>query len=207
MLLLWASLAISCNEVRGSGKVINQKRSVSEFTGVDVGGAIAIDVSQSAERSVEVEADDNVLPYVETVVENGILHIHMKEGSMFNNTSIHVKVSLPKLESLEVSGASKAIAKDIHSDKIKVEVSGASKVIINGTAKEAEYAVSGASTLKAKELVADNVAVECSGASSGHVYANTKLLANATGASHIGYSGSVNDVDRQESGASSISKD
>jgi hypothetical protein len=60
------TLATSCyNGKRGSGNIITEKRNVSGFTMVNASSSIDIDVQQGAETSVIVEADDNLIKYIE----------------------------------------------------------------------------------------------------------------------------------------------
>ena len=217
-LLLFSFIAISafafvgfnaaCNVVHGSGKIITEKRVLSGFTAIDAGGAIELEVSQSDSYSVEVEADDNIMPKILTTVENGTLRISMqdKDFDFDKNATVHVKVSMPQISGIELSGASHGIAKNIKTDKLSLEVSGASKFMISGTASELNSEVSGASKLEAKELLADNASVECSGASKAHVHANTSLKIDVAGASKVTYSGSPK-VTQASSGASSIAQE
>ncbi|MFI5263202.1 MAG: head GIN domain-containing protein [Candidatus Kapaibacterium sp.] len=196
----------ACNIVHGSGKMASEKRPLTGFTGIEAGGAVDLEVSQSDSYSVEVTADDNILHKITTRVENGTLKIEMPEMDFFDNSTVHVKVSLPKLSALELAGASHGVAKNIKTDKLDLEVSGASKMIITGTAAELNTEVSGASKLDAKELITDNAVVECAGASKATVHANTSLKIEAAGASKVIYSGSAK-VTEESSGASSIAQD
>jgi hypothetical protein len=206
--IIFLSFNASCNVVHGSGKIITEKRALSGFTAIDAGGAIEVEVSQSDSYLVEVEADDNIMPRILTIVENGTLNISMqdKDFDFFNNATVHVKVSMPKISGIELSGASHGIAKNIKTDKLNLEVSGASKLIVSGTASELNSEVSGASKLDAKDLIADNAEVECAGASKAIVHANTTLKIEAEGASKVIYSGSPK-VTEESSGASSIAQE
>ncbi len=197
---------IDGNSIKGSGKLVKESRSVTDFTGIEAGGAVKLDVTNSSSYSVEVEADDNLMSYVETKVTHGVLVIGMKDGYSYNNSTIHVHVSLPTLHSLEISGASEGTASNISTDKLSLELSGASHLNIDGKASKLTCEVSGASSLKAGDLMAENVSVECSGASSSYVYASSSLTVDASGASKVSYSGNPADVTRESSGASSIVK-
>jgi hypothetical protein len=197
---------ISCTRAQGSGRIITEKRTLSGFTAIEVGGAIEVEVSQSDSHSVEVSADDNILPTIITKVDGDILKIERHEGDLFNSSTVHVKISLPTLSGLELSGASHGSAKNIKTDKLNLEISGASKLIVSGTVSELQSEVSGASKLDAKGLVADNIEIECAGASKAMVHANISLKINAEGASKVVYSGSPKVIE-ESSGASSIAQE
>jgi hypothetical protein len=205
-ILFLLSFNVSCIGMQGSGRIISEKRTLSGFTAIEAGGAVDVEVSQSDSYSVEVSTDDNILPNIITKVEGETLHISRQDKDFFNNSTVHVKISLPKLSAIELSGASRGIANNIKSDKLNLEVSGASRLLMNGTVSELQSEVSGASKLDAKGLIADNVEIECSGASKAHVQANTSLKISAAGASKVVYSGTPKVVE-ESSGASSIAQD
>jgi hypothetical protein len=206
-LLFLVGFNASCNGMQGSGKIITEKRALSGFSAIEAGGAIDVDVTQSDSYSVEVTTDDNIMPTIITKVEGETLTIEREDHELFNGGStVHVKISLPKLSALELSGASRGVASNIKSDKLSLEVSGASKLLISGTVSELHSEVSGASKLEAKGLIADNADVECHGASKAHIHANTSLKIAAGGASQVVYSGTPKVIE-ESSGASSIAQE
>ncbi len=204
--VIFLTFNVACSIVHGSGKMASEKRTLSGFTAIAAGGAVELEVSQSDSYSVEVTADDNILPKIITKVENETLKIEMPNMDFFDNSTVYVKVSLPKLSSLELGGASHGILKDIKTDKLNLEISGASKLMVNGTVAQLNSEVSGASKLDAKELIADNAEIECRGASKALIHANATLNINAEGASRVIYSGSPK-VSQETSGASSIAQE
>ncbi|HET6583312.1 MAG TPA: hypothetical protein VFG69_07690, partial [Nannocystaceae bacterium] len=58
---------------RGNGEQGEEERAVEAFHGVDVGGVFALDAAEGS-PSVRVLGDANLLPLVETRVEDGVLH-------------------------------------------------------------------------------------------------------------------------------------
>ena len=56
---------IAGRRVRGSGNIITENRNESGFNSIDVSGAIDVYVKQDSTTSVKVEADDNILEYIE----------------------------------------------------------------------------------------------------------------------------------------------
>lgn len=198
--------AFNGTSIRGSGDLKKEKRTVSGFTGVDAGGAIKLDVVQADAFDVEVEADDNILALVETKVSGNTLEIHMNDDYTYSHSTVHVTVKLPKLRSLDLSGASLGKATGINTEHLTVGVSGASTLSLKGSAADLDIDISGASQLLADELNSDVVSVECSGASTCHVHANTSITMDASGASNVYYSGNPKDIVREASGASMIAK-
>ncbi len=78
LVLLLAFAVTGChhrmrNEVQGSGKRVVQKREIAAFTSLSTEGAFNIEITCQKEPSLEVEGDDNVLPFVTAEIGNGVL--------------------------------------------------------------------------------------------------------------------------------------
>ena len=187
----------------------SESRAVSGFTGIDIGGAISADVRVGGGYEVTVEARADVLPMIKTEVKNNILYVHTEHnnGKLFNwkkRGPVKVTISLPELNDLDVSGASSMTVAGVNSDRLKIDLSGASTLSIDGNARSVDIDLSGASNLKALNLMTDTAMMDLSGASSAKISVASELSADASGASSVCYSGSPK-VTKDTSGASSIS--
>ncbi|MDQ3179093.1 MAG: DUF2807 domain-containing protein [Acidobacteriota bacterium] len=193
------------NGVQGSGKAKSEKREVSGFKEVEAGGAITLEIVAQKDFSVEVNADDNLLALIKTEVSGNTLKIY-SEGRISSKTKMLVKISMPELNSLDVSGASGATVANVKTDLLKLQASGASKIKIDGEAASLESDASGASGIDAEGLKVVNADVQASGASNTTVSAITELKADSSGASTIYYTGEPKSVSPKTSGASSVKK-
>ena len=215
------------DHVRGDGNVVKQSRNISSFTGIDIGGAVHVILTQDSTYSVNVEIDNNLQPYVEVYNDGSILHIHQRNNTSLDATGpFNVYVSAPSFTSLQVSGAStlrstnkiNAIDKfalqlhgaskadlDLKAPQVKVSLSGASDASVKGETRELLLEASGSSNLEAFELLSENTDVSVSGASHANVYASVKLEADASGASQVRYKGNAT-VNSNSSGAGSVKK-
>lgn len=209
-LAIGLAFSISCGfsslrGVQGSGTAKTETRTVGNFTKIDVGGAINVEVAVQKDFSVVVEADDNLLANIKTETSGDTLKIY-SENSISPKTRINVKISMPKLEKLDVSGASNGIVTNVNADSLDLKASGASKIKIEGIAKKLNADASGASTVDAENLKAEDANVEASGASSSIVNASNELKADASGASKITYVGEPKNLKQNSSGGSSVNK-
>ncbi len=191
--------------VKGSGVRKTENRVVPEFKGVEAGGAFEIEVTAQAENGLEIDGDDNILPLIKTEVRGGVLHIGSDKG--FNvSEPIQIKISTKDIQSLDLSGASQAIVKNIKNDRFEIDVSGASNIKIQGETASLKIDSSGASKIDCEKLTARSVNVSTSGAGTTRVFASEELTAEASGASTIIYSGEPKVVNKKDSGASTITK-
>ena len=194
-------------DVRGSGNVVTEKRDVSNFKGVHAGGAMQLEITAGKEFSVELEGEDNILPTIKTEVRGDKLYFERKEGRVWSRSRVTARITMPELDDLDVSGASDATVDNVETESLRLESSGASRIEISGEARSLTVAVSGASKLDAENLKTERAKVQASGASKASVFASEGVDVNASGASKINYSGNPKSVNKDASGASSISAD
>jgi hypothetical protein len=198
------SFSFGFRGVKGSGNVVTQKREVSDFKGVDVGGIFEVEIVAGKEYALEITTDDNLLDHVRTEVRNGVLHIETN-GKIASKSQIRIQVSAPEINDLDVSGVAKVDASELSSENLNVDASGASKLTLSGRASKLTIDVSGATKIDAESLPAVDVNVDASGASSVMVNVSGTLRGDASGASKITYSGSPSEVKKSTSGASRVS--
>jgi hypothetical protein len=211
--LVWAvtgktgpSISFNFSQIKGSGNLKSEKRDVSGFRGIRAGGAMQIEIVAGKEFSVEIETDDNILPLIKTEVRGGVLHIE-REGNVWTRSRSRtmVRISLPQLDELNISGATTANVSGVKSEQFELKLSGASKINIEGEAGALKVDLSGASKLDAENFRVAKADVEVSGASKANLFVSETLNADASGASKINYSGNPQTVTKDVSGASKIS--
>lgn len=193
------------DDIKGSGVLKNETRAVSGFSKVEAGGAIRLEITAQKDFSVSVEADDNLLPLIKTEVRGDTLKIYREKGSS-SKIGIKVTISMPDVNGIDISGASTAVVSGAKSESLELEASGASKIKIDGEAKDLTSDASGASGIDAENLLAENADIKASGASNTTVSATGELEADASGASTIYYTGEPKNLNQKSSGASSIKK-
>lgn len=191
--------------VKGSGVPKTENRNISGFEAIKASGAVQVEVTAQKDFAVEVEADDNLLGHVKTEVNGNTLKIY-SEGKISTKSAIKVRISMPEIKAVYISGASNAIVTNVKSDNLTLEASGASKIKVDGEAKTLVSEASGASGIDAENLSAENANVEANGASKTTVSATNELKADASGASTIYYTGEPKNVFSKNSGASSVKR-
>jgi hypothetical protein len=189
--------------VKGSGNVITQTRDASGFHAIEVSNTIQVDVTAQKDFSVTVETDDNIATLVKTEVDDGVLEISC-DKHVSTSSAIRVHITAPDIDKVEVSGVSSVAVANLKNSSFAADVSGASKVKVDGQTSELKADASGASKIDALNLTADSGNVSTSGASHADVNVTGSLKADASGASHINYSGTPKDIQKKTSGASSV---
>ena len=126
-------------------KVIQEKK----HHGIDVGGVYQVDVTAGKEYAVTVEADDNLIPLIKTESEGGILKIE-SDHRISPKSNIRVHVSMPNIDSLEVSGVANVTVNGVKGEELTIDSSGASKVAVTGEAAKLSVEVSGATSMQGR---------------------------------------------------------
>ena len=93
----------------------------------------------------------------------------------------------------------------IKAPSVKVILSGACAVKLNGETKDFSVEGSGSTTVDCFDLLSENANIDLSGAGNANVYASVKLDASASGSTDIRYKGSPA-VNSSVSGAGSVKK-
>lgn len=190
--------------IKGSGVRKTERRDVAAFTSISTEGAFDIDVVAQKDQSVEIEADDNVLPVIETEVKDGVLHIRT-HGSLSLSNNIEIKIGIPNIERVSASGAGSINVKNLKNDIFDIDVNGAPTIRASGDTRVARIEANGAAQIDTMKLHATEVTVNSNGVSSVQVYAGNVLNVTVSGPSHVTYAGDP-EVKQTVNGPGSVAK-
>jgi hypothetical protein len=186
-----------------------ETRVVGEFSGVSVQSGIRGDV-KIGKQHVEIEAEDNVLALVETVIDDGVLVVRFKPHLSLNTSrEVVVHATAPSIDLLESSGGSKMRAELVPVDDLKIEssgggdvqahqvaakklrasVSGGGALVLDGTADEVKLSMSGGSRCKGDKLQARSLRIQASGGSTARLAVSESVSGSASGGSVVHVSG------------------
>lgn len=216
--------------ITGNGNVKKETREVSGFTGVALSGNMNVQLAYGASNSITVQGDENLLPYIETKVEDGVLQVKSKNKTgLKSKNKLMVYVSLTKLSSLRVSGSGNITGTgDFSNDgKTDISVSGSGNInVVMNSFNETNIAVSGSGNVTLKGKSTNNIDatisgsgnIDCSGVASNDVsahvsgsgnikvFANKSIDAKVSGSGNIYYKGSATNINLKSSGSGKIIK-
>ncbi len=225
ILMMQTGCTYAFKGVKGNGNIVKQERNISNFSGLEVGGAFRVFLTQGDEEKLVVEADENLLDIIETKVRGGILIISTNENiKQFKTMNIYL--TFKSIDDMEISGAchlsgenkfrfndldldcSGASEVDIKlsANSLNMDISGASSVDLYGSVEKISLDISGASSLDAYELETVNCYVEVSGAAGARISVSNELSAEVSGASKLRYKGNPKLISHEVSGAGSLKK-
>ena len=192
LLIVLMSLVAGCHrihdEIAGSGHPQKKKRDVSSFKSISTQGAFDIDVVSQKPLGLEIEGDDNVLPLVTTEVSNGVLYV--KSLRPYSTSQpITLRIAVPDLEGLSVSGAGTINVSGLKSEKFEIDANGAPTIKVSGETKLVDIDTNGAGNIDTHKLRAARAVVDSKGVSRVEVYAGEQLDVSVAGPSHVTYEG------------------
>jgi hypothetical protein len=179
--------------LQGSGSAKEESRSLPAFHGLEVDGAYSVRITCQKEQSVEISADDNLLPLILTEVQDGVLRVTSKK-SICASAPMTLTIAVETLDLIRSSGANEFQVQNLKGETLDVELSGSSTMTLDGAVDELKAKIDGASGLVAGELKAQQVSVAISGAGSAEVHADKRLQGDISGVGSIRYSGQPGEV-------------
>jgi hypothetical protein len=209
--------------ITGSGSAVTKDFDLAGFTAVAAGSAFEVEITRSDTYGVAVTVNENLVERLDVGVSGDTLRIYLKPG-IARNAVLKAKVTMPELTGLNLSGASSTTLTGFNANKslkgevsgastlrgdltcgnAQFDVSGASKVELQGSAQDLNVRASGASTANFERFNSKNTVVNASGASHVTVAASGSLDVEASGASTVRYTGEPAKLKVNTSGASSV---
>ena len=214
LISILAIFAVSCKWtvglVRGSGNVIAEERDVSDFHKVHLSGVGNLIITQGETESLAIEADDNIVPIIETDVSGDELNIDFKRGYTFTpSTAIKFHLTVVDLDEISLSGAGNIdcddfkteilqfdvsgagdLDFDLDAERVEVIVSGAGNIVLSGIVDSQEIEIDGAGKYDGEDLESRECVITVSGAGSATVNVSELLDVEINGVGNVYYTGS-----------------
>lgn len=205
----------SGERVTGNGDIATEARDTGAFDSVALSGGFTVVIRQGSGNKVEVKADRNLLPYIETRVVDGgkgrTLQIAPRKNTdLSTSTNPSFVIEMPALRAVSVAGSGKikveamktggvdadiAGSGDIRfaqldAERLGMRVSGSGDIVAAGRCANAMVSIAGSGNVRAAELAADEVKVSIAGSGDAQVNATKKLNVSIAGSGDVKYAGS-----------------
>lgn len=218
-LIFFSLMAASCGSignhesVNGNGQLTSENRNPGNFTGVSTLGDFKLYVAIGNTPAVKIEAEGNILPYIETYVENGSLTVKTKNNvNLVTEKPINVYITAPQLNKIHLMGTGDVVGQtaitdpsklnielkgdgninlDVDAPEIEAVVTGEGNILLKGQSKNVDCKVVGQGNIKAIGLQAEEAKVSIMGEGDVEVNTSVKLDVNITGDGNVKYKGNV----------------
>lgn len=202
--LMAAACDIDVLGERGSGNVITESRTVSDFDEIALSGSGEVVVDVNGTESLTIKADDNILPLLTTQVRSGRLELGTR-SSISPSVTIVYTISAAALEGLSIEGSGDITATGIIAESFNAAISGSGQIVAAGTTDDLTVDISGSGRFEGERLVAAIGAVDVSGSGHATVNVSDNLDADISGSGTVEYIGDP-DLNSSISGSGDIKR-
>lgn len=205
---------ISCGyreNVLGNGNITTESRTTGNFKGIQLRGSMNVRLIQGADHAVKIEAEENIIPYIETYVKDEQLIIKYTDNVNINtrrNTT--VTVTLSDLQEADITGSGDITGEtkftgndeielgitgsgnmklELDAPAIEAKITGSGDIYLSGNTRDIACSTTGSGKIDATSLKAENAVVKTFGSGDIHVFASIKLDATVNGSGDITYKG------------------
>ncbi len=226
VMILLAS--ISCSEFigeRGNGERITKTYTVDEFDEIELSGAYDIFLIPSTSNDITIEIDENLLQYIEIYVIGDRLVVG-SDRRLNSREGIKIEIPVEGLKRIVTSGASDITSEEpirsvdlvlkmsgagkinlnLEVASFELELSGATLVYLQGSARKLVVDMSGAGSLEAENFEVEDCEISISGVGSVSVNVSGTLTAEVSGLGSVDYIGNPKSVKGDVSGIGVVSK-
>jgi hypothetical protein len=214
-----------CDVTRANGDLITETRNEKDFHALEVNTSGRVEVRTDSVFSIEVTCEENIMPYLETTVKNGVLQISF-DRPVYDVDGLRILVSAPKWDAFEVNGSADIKVKDpvkgtdlavrisgsgdveiLNADfqKVKITVTGSGTADISGKANDLNGSVSGSGDIEALNFPVKTAKASISGSGDIRLDVSDALEAIVSGSGDVEYKGNAK-VDSQVSGSGRVRK-
>lgn len=210
-LFAFCTLLFSCkkDKITGTGLIITEPREVANFYSVTVNGSSDVYISQGNNFEVKVKAYENLLPYLETKLQNGALLISYKNNSNISNDNSEIYITMPSLVALSTSGSGdiNSSGNFLNADNFSATISGSGNINIeNSAANQFKGTISGSGNLNCFGLVAKAALITIGGSGNAKITVLQNLTASIKGSGNVYYKGATAVVQSEITGSGQVIK-
>ena len=210
--------------IQGSGTVITESRDLAAFTELFYGGSGTLRIVQGAPARISITCDDNLLPLIETEVDDQSLTIRSTER-ISPSSQLTFDVICPDIRVVRLSGSGDATLDRTEGQRldiglagsgnvtvghatnqhVEIALAGSGSVVIAGNADNVRAKITGSGSLDCRELSAEAVDVKVTGSGNARLHARESFIGKVTGSGNVQCAGSPSKKSQTITGSGRIS--
>jgi hypothetical protein len=215
----------STESIRGSGNVVEESRSISDFSSLILSGIGHVFIEQGQSEGLVIEAEENLIPYFENEVVQGKLEIGIREGinlrprepvnfylkvknleMILLSGSGQIEAEMLEAETLKLtlSGSGEIMIEDLVASNLKATLSGSGEIELGGDVEYQDLTISGSGDYRARDLTSLTADIVISGSGSAILNVDDQLDVTISGSGSVQYAGDA-DLSQSIPGSGSIS--
>jgi hypothetical protein len=219
----------SGERIEGNGVMTKETRNLGAYTAVSSSGSFHVVLQFGKPGELTIEGEENLLPYLETKVENNVLKLQYRKNlNIVRMKKVTVYVPISRIEGIYLSGSGNIEGNGDFGNEgntlcrlsgsgnirlsfdriqnIKAEISGSGSIQLKGKAEEAGLGISGSGDIDCLALETRRTKININGSGNAKVWANQALDVNISGSGDVTYQGTATDVVKRISGSGRVKR-
>jgi hypothetical protein len=197
-------------QVQGNGNIKRQVREVGHFSGLALALPGQVEVRTGNVESVTIETDDNLLPLIETVVDDGTLKIRNKNKVNIRTRNLKIVVQTRGLDRLALGGSGSIDADRVQGSRVQFDVGGSGSIRVGkaegesvsvslggsgdlkvneGGARSLSATIGGSGTVDMARVRLDKASVTVAGSGDATLWVRDSLSLSVAGSGDVNYYG------------------
>ncbi len=177
------------NCIRGTGPTVTESRTLSNFHSINSTIVADIFLTQGPQEDIVIQAQQNILPLLETTVINQELILDF-DGCVEELDKISVTVVVPELRQLALTGVGNYVMQDdFELDALDISLVGVGEYRLRGTANMLSIDLVNVGNVNAFELSATSCDVSIIGVGDVEVLVTDQLDVSIVGVGNVFYRG------------------
>lgn len=231
LLVIFGLILTGCakENLYGSGRVVTEERTVARFEDLVLEGPLEVHLKQGTGTPLRLEAEDNVMRFIETTVNGATLRVKIRDHVNLKRIKpIHVYVDSEKyrkivfsgsgslnstgtdtikttLFSYEINGSANANLR-VAANEVNIWVNGSGNLQLEGTTEDYDSEINGSGNISAAGLQSVNAGIRINGSGEQQIWVTEKLDARIQGSGNIRYKGTPATVNTSVSGSGKVTK-
>jgi Putative auto-transporter adhesin, head GIN domain len=216
--------------ITGNGVLKTESRNAEGYTSITSSGPFNIEIHYGTASSISIKGDENILPYIETIVKDGKLFIKVKDLVILKpKNTIQLEVSMKTINSISQSGSGSITGEGKFSNdgqanfnisgsgsiqlafanfhETDINMSGSGKIDLKGNiASSLDITQSGSGQIDCLNTPCATVNAKMSGSGTIKINATENIDARISGSGKIYYTGKAPNINSKVSGSGKIEK-
>jgi hypothetical protein len=197
-------------QVQGSGKLKRETRQVAGFKGLAMALPGQVEVRTGSSEGLSIETDDNLLPLIETVVEDGTLKIRNRNKVNIRTRNLKIVVQTRGMDRLALAGSGSIDADRMAGPRLQFDLGGSGTIRVGkaegeaiavnlggsgdlkvdeGSARKLSASIGGSGTIDMTRVRLDAASVNLAGSGSATLWVQKTLDMSVAGSGDVNYYG------------------
>jgi hypothetical protein len=228
IVVLCSSCMWDGHRVKGNGNLITQSKPVGDINGIELHTSFDVILNEGSPSNVKIEAEENLIQYIDLQVENGILNIRTQDNVWLRTKKpVKIYVTAPAFNRIINTGSgditsdtrisndtklfingtgSGDIKLDVDAPEVDVNNTGSGNIKLAGETQKFSGDATGSGDIRAMDLMAEEASAKVTGSGNIDMYSSVKVNASITGSGDIRYKGEARVVSSSKTGSGDLRK-